>query len=123
MAAATGGTSCPMRISFGFDDADDAREKIRRGAVIDRDDDDAAQQAAPERDDPLRTVLAPENNLVAFTKSERVQACGEPARVSGHFGIRVTTCAKPVVVDEKSPRAFERSPKKSRSVSRTTSEL
>jgi len=51
---------------FRADDARDAREKIWRRAVIDRDDDDAAQQAAPEGDDPLpagsrsrRTILSP----------------------------------------------------------------
>ena len=56
------------------DDAADAREKIGRRAVVDRHDDDAAQQAAPERDDPFRAVLAPEDDLVAFAQPERVQA-------------------------------------------------
>ena len=61
------------------DDAADAREKVRRRAVVDRHDDDAAEQTAPEGDDPLRTVLAPEDDLVAFPEPQLVQAGGEAA--------------------------------------------
>ena len=53
---------------LGADDARDAREEIRRRAVVDRHDDDAAEQAAPERDDPLGPVLAPEDDFVALAR-------------------------------------------------------
>ena len=62
------------------DDAADAREEVGRRAVVDRHDDDAAQQAAPEGDDPLRTVLAQEDDLVAFAQPGCMQARREAAR-------------------------------------------
>jgi len=75
-------------------------EKIGRRAVIDGHDDDAAQQAAPERHDPFRPVLAPEDNFVAFAQTERVQPRGEPARRAGDIRIRVAAAAEAVVVHE-----------------------
>ena len=78
--ASNGGTSWPIDDQPGGHDAADARQEIRRRAIVDRHDDDAAEEAAPERDDPLRTVLAPEDDLVAFPESERAQARGETAR-------------------------------------------
>ena len=81
-------------------DGDDAREKIRRGAIVDRHDDDAAQQAGPERDDPLRPVLAPEDDLVALADAERVQLRRHRARRVRHFGVAVAAAAEPIVVDE-----------------------
>ena len=84
----------------GRDDRGDARQEIGRGAVVDRHDDDAAQQARPERDDPLRPVLAPEDNFVAFAQAERVQARRQPARRARDLGVRIAAAAEPVVVDQ-----------------------
>ena len=58
---------------FRLDDVADAREEIRRGAIVDRDDDGADQQAAPERDHPFRPVLAPHDHFVALGDAELVQ--------------------------------------------------
>ena len=60
-------------------DAADAREKGWRRPVVDRHDDNAVQHASPESDDPFRTVLAPEDDLVAFSQPELIQPRGEAA--------------------------------------------
>jgi hypothetical protein len=57
---------------FRRDKTADAGEKVRRRAVIDRHDNDAAKQAPPEGDDPVGTVLAPEDDLVPFAQPELV---------------------------------------------------
>ena len=49
-------------------------EEVRRRAVVDRDDDDADEQAAPEGDDPLGPVLAEDDDLVTLD-----DACRRPA--------------------------------------------
>src|SRR5206468_6885113 len=84
----------------GGDDTAHAREKIGRRAVIDRDDDNAAEQTAPERDDPLRPVLAPDDNFVALPESVLMQARGEPSRRARDLGIRIPAAAETVVVNE-----------------------
>ena len=48
------------------DDAATRARKSGRRAVVDRHDDDADEQAAPEGDDPLGAVLAEEDDLVAL---------------------------------------------------------
>ncbi len=70
----TGGTSCPTSTSLRLHDPRDAGEKVGRRAVVDRHDDDAVQQAAPERDDPLGAVLGEEDDLVAFAQAGGMQA-------------------------------------------------
>ena len=84
----------------GADDAADAREKIGRRSIIDRDDDDAEDQTAPERDDPLGTVLAPDDDFVAFPKSQLVQACGESVGGAADIVVCVTATSEPIVVHE-----------------------
>ena len=109
-----GGTSWPISDQPRRHDAADAREKVRRRPVVDRDDDDAAEEAAPERDDPLRPVLAEEDDLVAFPKPERPQARGKCARAAADLLVGVRSAAKPVVVDEKRRRARGRDRGKNR---------
>ena len=75
-------------------------EELGRGAVVDRHDDDAAQQAAPERDDPFGAVLAPEDHLVVLARPSGVESRRDvfvPPR-----GPRVCPAprAEPIVVDE-----------------------
>jgi hypothetical protein len=74
--------------------------KSGEARYVDRDDDHAAQQAAPEGDDPFRSVLAPEHDLVALADAERMQARGEAARGADDVGVRVAAAAEAVVVDE-----------------------
>ena len=85
----------------GRHDPRDAREKLRRGAIVDRNHDDAAEQASPERDDPLRTVFTPEHDFVAFGESELAEACRKPARGAADFVVRVTPGPEAIVVHEK----------------------
>ena len=89
------------RDQTGADDGADAREKIGRGSIIDRHDDDADEQTTPERDDPLRTVLAPDDNFVAFPESQLVQACGESVGRAADIVVRVTSTSEPIVVHDK----------------------
>jgi len=64
---------------------------VTPGAVVDRHDDDAIQQAAPEGDDPLRPVFAPEQNLVALPKTSSRQARSKSTRGSGDLGVRIVS--------------------------------
>ena len=87
-------------LEFRRDDAADAREKIRRGAVVDWHDDDTAQQTPPQGDDPLRTVLAPEDNPVAFSQAECMQAGRDAACGARDLRVGVGATSESVVVDE-----------------------
>ncbi len=78
----------------------DAGKKIGRRPIVDRDDDDAVEETAPERDDPLGTVLAPEDNLVPFTDAERVQPRGAAPRRARDLLVRITAAAEAIVVYE-----------------------
>jgi hypothetical protein len=57
-------------------DEDDARsnlavhslDEVDGRAIVDRNDDDAREQATPVADDPLRAVLAPEDDFVALAE-------------------------------------------------------
>ena len=48
------------------DDVGHAFEEIGRRAVIDGDEDDAFEQATPQRNDPLRPVLSPDRNRLSL---------------------------------------------------------
>ena len=65
---------------LGLDDARDLAEEIGRGAVVDRHDDDAAQDRAPEGHDPFRPVLAPEDDFVVGADALGGQYAGERAQ-------------------------------------------
>ena len=108
---------------LGRDDAADALQKVLRRAVVDRDDDDAAQQTAPERGDPFRTVFAPEHHGVALAQAEAVEHRGEVPRAPADFFVRVRPAPEAIVVHEKFAASAEKSWKKSMSVSRATTEL
>ena len=55
----------------------------------------------PERDDPLRTVLAPEDNFVAFAQVRAsCSRAAKRARRACDLGVRMAAAAEPVVVDQ-----------------------
>ena len=76
------------------------------------------EQASPQCDDPLRPVLAPEDNFVAFAEARTLQARGKSARGSRSFCVRIGSRSISVVVHEKYARPAETSLKKSSKVSR-----
>ena len=76
---AIGGTSWPASTSLRIDDAGDPRQEIRGRAVVDRHDDGADEQAAPEGDDPLGPVFAEEDDLVDPWRCLKRQPCRECA--------------------------------------------
>ena len=93
-------TSSPVRSTRPFTMRAHAAEEVHRGAVVDRHGDDALEQAAPERDDPLRAVLRPEEHRVALAQAGRVQPGGEGAGRAGDVGVGVGVAAEAAVVDE-----------------------
>ena len=66
-------------------------------------DDDAKEQATPERHDPFRAVLAPDNHRIAFAETEMLDAFGETTRGPSHVRVRMGTASKAVVKDQKIP--------------------
>ena len=74
-------------------------------AVVDRHDDHADQETAPERDDPLGPVLGKEDDLVAFAETGRMQPRREAARGASHLLIAERRSRKPSSWTRKSPRA------------------
>ena len=85
----------------GADDLGDPEEKRRRGAIVDRDEDDALEEAPPERDDPLGPVLAPDRDRLSLDDAGGAQTRGKRARrvAASRIGQRPRAIA--VVVDEK----------------------
>ncbi len=67
-------TSSPIRMRRASTSARTLQDEVGRRPVVDRDDDDAGEQAAPVAGDPLRTVLAPEHDLVALGERRRRRA-------------------------------------------------
>jgi hypothetical protein len=65
----------------------DARNEVRRRFQIKRDDNRAAQEAAIETRDPLRTVLTPEKHAVSradvspFKLTSKLKRSGSETRV------------------------------------------
>ena len=76
-------TASPTSDRARVDDRGDAAQEVGRGAVVDRHEDDAAQQAAPERDDPFGPVLAPDDDVLPAGDARGVQPRGEGARAAG----------------------------------------
>ena len=70
-------------------------------AIVDRDDDDAAEQAAPECGDPLGAVLAEEHDLVAFAKSRLVETRGKASGGTAYIRIAEGAAPESVVIHEK----------------------
>ena len=93
-------------------DAADASEEIGRRAIIDRHDDHAGQQTAPERHDPLGPVLAPDDGVVALAQSHLVHARGECPRGATHLCVRVSARAEPIVVNKKFAARLREVPEK-----------
>ena len=89
------------------DDAADAREEHRatRGSRSARRSTPRSRQ--PQNAiDPFGAVLAPEDDLVAFAKSERVEARRERARAARDVRVGVAPAPEPVVVDEEVASRF-----------------
>ena len=55
-------TTSPARMARASDDLGDPEEERCRRAIVDGDEDDAFEQASPERHDPLGAVLAPDGD-------------------------------------------------------------
>ena len=53
-----------------------------------------------ERDDPFRTVLAPEDDLVAFSQPDFMQTGRETACRARDLRVRVRAASKSIVIDE-----------------------
>ncbi len=88
-----------QRDARAHDAANPPRELGRRPEV-DGDDDDAREDAAPERGDPFGPVLGPEEDRVAFAEARFVQTAGETAGGGGHLAVLIAARSEPVVVDE-----------------------
>ncbi len=84
----------------GADDLGDPEEKRRRGAIVDRDEDDTLEHAPPERDDPLRPVLAPDRDGLSLADAGFAQMSGKRARRARDLAIGQRPRAIAVVVDE-----------------------
>jgi hypothetical protein len=82
----------------GIDDLVNAAQKSERRAVVNRHNDHTCEDAAPKRDDPLRAVFGPDDDLVTFMnvvfgKSRGEMPCGE-----AHLRICVLPSAISVIV-------------------------
>ena len=62
-----------------------APEEIRRDTEIDRHDDEASEDRSPERDDPFRSILAPDDDWISGLKAGSTQAvvAGESYTLGG----------------------------------------
>ncbi len=84
----------------GADDLRDPEEKRRRGAIVNRDEDDTLEHTPPERDDPLRPVLAPNRDGLALADAGFAQMSGKRPRRARDLAIGQRPRAIAVVVDE-----------------------
>jgi hypothetical protein len=83
------------------DHAAHACDERRRGAIVDRHDDHARQQAAPIADHPLGTVLAPHHDLVDLFQTRAGEPRGESARRASDIFVCMRAVPVAVVEDEK----------------------
>ena len=84
----------------GADDLGDAGQKGCRRAVVDGDENDAFEEASPERDDPLGPVLAPDRDRVSLADARVAQASGKRAGGGCRIGIGQRPRAIAIVIDE-----------------------
>ena len=63
-----------------LDDRRDAQEKVGRRAVVDRDERRRLRAGSPRAPDPLGTVLAPDDDVLALGDAGGAQPAGERAR-------------------------------------------
>ena len=87
----------------GRDDPHDAPDQLRGGAQVDGHGHRAGEQAAPEGDDPLGAVLAPQHHAVAGGDAVPAQAGGEVPGGAANLAVRPGVAAVPAVVDEERP--------------------
>ena len=123
---ASGGTSWPIeRSAAPTTIRHDAREKIGRRAVVDRDDDDAARAGSPRTRRSTRAGSRSRRQPCRLCASP--SACSraaKPRAARADLAVRIARgCGSRRRSTRNSPRARERSSKKSMSVSRATSEL
>ncbi len=95
-------------------DAADPPRELGRRAEVDGDDDDAREDAAPERGDPLRPVLGPEQNGVALAEPRFVQAAGEAPGGGRHLTVAIAAGPEPVVVDQELAGSSRPDPRRTR---------
>src|SRR5437870_5051758 len=62
------------------DEPSNLGDEIGRRPIVDRDNDDAGDETPPVAGDPLRPVLAPEDDFVALVQSRNRQLDGKPSR-------------------------------------------
>jgi hypothetical protein len=79
----------------------DPPQKVGRRSVVDRDHDHAAQETAPERRNPLRPVLTPEDCRIALAETGLVNPPGEGSGHAGNCPVRVAAAPEAVVVHQK----------------------
>ena len=84
----------------GADDRGHAAQKVCGGAVIDRHEHDAAQQASPQRDNPFGPVFAPDDDVLPAGDPRGVQARSEGVRAIGGVAVAVRPAAIAVVEDQ-----------------------
>lgn len=68
---------------------------------VERHYDGTANDAGPERDDPLGCILTPEEKQIALSNSLFFQLTGEPANLSVKLAVAESPCAVAVVVAER----------------------
>jgi hypothetical protein len=84
----------------GIDDPRDALKEISRCAIVDRDEDYAAQQAAPQRHDPLGAILSPHNDVLSLDHAFGVQPRGKGTRALDGVAVGQRPRAIAVVEDQ-----------------------
>jgi hypothetical protein len=72
---------------FGCDVFDDSGSEFRRARGVERNDDDAAEEAAEESGDPVGGVGSPEHEALAGGDAAAVEFGGETAGEMGEFAV------------------------------------
>src|SRR5271156_962744 len=79
----------------------DARREFSGGDLIDRDHDNAAQDASPEHNRPFRRILRPQQNGIALADSTDFKFSRKPLRFEGDVAIGRSLNAVSAVSDER----------------------
>src|SRR5713226_9325309 len=79
----------------------DSSHEIGRRAIVDWNNNDSFEQAAPQRCHPLRPVFAPEQDLIALCDACAAQPSGKDSSRAGDIGIAVAPATVAIVIDQK----------------------